>query len=198
MSAFRAVNTTLTVLEAPPGRAREESTPTTPRPNRFFSAEQPAAERSAEDLTAKTPTRDSFQGLTGPRPLVDSPFASSPAGSETLQLDGGLRRGGSYQSAKSADSQDVDMEDEDDGQDGSDNESVNSDSNRPTKKKKGQRFFCTEFPPCNLSFTRSEHLARHIRCVLHRSSLLSQLIVQQEAYWRTAFSMSLLTPLLTP
>ncbi|KAI5302133.1 hypothetical protein KEM56_001002 [Ascosphaera pollenicola] len=33
----------------------------------------------------------------------------------------------------------------------------------PQKKKKGQRFFCTDFPPCNLSFTRSEHLARHIR-----------------------------------
>ena len=29
--------------------------------------------------------------------------------------------------------------------------------------KKGQRFVCTEFPPCNLSFTRSEHLTRHIR-----------------------------------
>lgn len=33
----------------------------------------------------------------------------------------------------------------------------------PSKKKKGQRFFCTDFPPCTLSFTRSEHLARHIR-----------------------------------
>ncbi|EFQ97561.1 hypothetical protein MGYG_00602 [Nannizzia gypsea CBS 118893] len=33
----------------------------------------------------------------------------------------------------------------------------------PSKKKKGQRFYCTEFPPCNLNFTRSEHLARHIR-----------------------------------
>lgn len=32
-----------------------------------------------------------------------------------------------------------------------------------TSKKKPQRFFCTEYPPCNLSFTRSEHLARHIR-----------------------------------
>ncbi|KAL1890723.1 Up in starvation [Sporothrix stenoceras] len=31
------------------------------------------------------------------------------------------------------------------------------------RKKKSQRFYCTEFPPCNLSFTRSEHLARHIR-----------------------------------
>lgn len=166
MSSFRAVNTTVTVLEAPPGRAREESTPTTPRPNKFFSPDQPSAERGADDAAAKTPTRDSFQGLTAQRLLSDPPFAASQAISETPSRDGGLRRGSSYQSNKSADSQDVDMEDEDDGQEGSDNESVNSDSNRPTKKKKGQRFFCTEFPPCNLSFTRSEHLARHIRCVL--------------------------------
>lgn len=26
-----------------------------------------------------------------------------------------------------------------------------------------QRFYCTDYPPCSLSFTRSEHLARHIR-----------------------------------
>lgn len=55
--------------------------------------------------------------------------------------------------------------DDDDDKEGSDNESVTSESGRPSKKKKGQRFFCTEFPPCNLSFTRSEHLARHIRYV---------------------------------
>jgi hypothetical protein len=48
-------------------------------------------------------------------------------------------------------------------EDGSDNDSITSDSQRPSKKKKGQRFFCTEYPPCQLSFTRSEHLARHIR-----------------------------------
>ena len=51
--------------------------------------------------------------------------------------------------------------------DGSDNDSVTSDSQRPSKKKKGQRFFCTDFPPCQLSFTRSEHLARHIRYAAH-------------------------------
>ena len=45
----------------------------------------------------------------------------------------------------------------------SDDDSATSDSQRPSKKKKGQRFFCTDFPPCQLSFTRSEHLARHIR-----------------------------------
>ncbi|KAL8760719.1 MAG: hypothetical protein Q9184_003099, partial [Pyrenodesmia sp. 2 TL-2023] len=44
-----------------------------------------------------------------------------------------------------------------------DDESVDAETGRPSKKKKGQKFYCTEFPPCNLSFTRSEHLARHIR-----------------------------------
>ena len=81
--------------------------------------------------------------------------------------NGALKRGDSHQSAVSVDSQqDVEMGDgDDDGQDvGSDNDSDNGDSRRPSKKKKkGQRFFCTDFPPCQLSFTRSEHLARHIR-----------------------------------
>lgn len=58
------------------------------------------------------------------------------------------------------------MDDSDDGaegnEDGSDEESVNADGTR-SKKKKSQRFYCTEYPPCTLSFTRSEHLARHIR-----------------------------------
>lgn len=48
--------------------------------------------------------------------------------------------------------------------DGSDHEAEHKGSNAPpSKKKKGQRFYCTDYPPCNLSFTRSEHLARHIR-----------------------------------
>lgn len=51
----------------------------------------------------------------------------------------------------------------DDGEDGSDEESVNADGSKSSKKKKSQRFYCTDYPPCNLSFTRSEHLARHIR-----------------------------------
>ncbi len=55
------------------------------------------------------------------------------------------------------------MDGSDDEQDGSDNDTESGDPGRSSKKKKGQRFFCTDFPPCNLSFTRSEHLARHIR-----------------------------------
>lgn len=48
---------------------------------------------------------------------------------------------------------------------GSDGEgSVKSgDGTRSGKKKKNQKFWCTDYPPCHLSFTRSEHLARHIR-----------------------------------
>lgn len=54
--------------------------------------------------------------------------------------------------------------DSEEGDDGSDGEaSLNPDGTRNKKKTKAQRFFCTDYPPCNLSFTRSEHLARHIR-----------------------------------
>jgi len=78
-----------------------------------------------------------------------------------------LKRNGSHRSDNSGEPQDVEMGDGEDDDaaedDGSDNESVTSDTQRPSKKKKGQRFFCTDFPPCQLSFTRSEHLARHIR-----------------------------------
>ena len=75
-----------------------------------------------------------------------------------------LDRFNSERSENSADSYDVAMDDDDDrAQAGSDNESNASDSTRPVKKKKGQKFFCKDYPPCNLSFTRSEHLARHIR-----------------------------------
>ncbi|KAI9929196.1 hypothetical protein MW887_001604 [Aspergillus wentii] len=53
--------------------------------------------------------------------------------------------------------------DSDGERDGSDHETDPGSTAPPSKKKKGQRFYCTDFPPCNLSFTRSEHLARHIR-----------------------------------
>jgi hypothetical protein len=45
----------------------------------------------------------------------------------------------------------------------SDNDTEQGDPTSAARKKKGQRFFCTGYPPCSLSFTRSEHLARHIR-----------------------------------
>lgn len=170
MSGFRAVNTTLTVPEPPPGHSGEETTPTTPRPNKLFGADQHLHhqhdQRYVDEQSAKTPTRDSFGGLAGQRPLPSD--ASPPQqDSKKQQRNSTLRRGNSDVSAQSVDNKDVVMDDED-GHAASENESVNSDS-RPTKKKKGQRFFCTDFPPCQLSFTRSEHLARHIRFVVHVS-----------------------------
>jgi hypothetical protein len=166
MSSFQAVNTTLIVPDPPPGRAGDETTPTTPRPNsRFFNEGKPADHARTEDPSAKTPTRNSFAGLAGQRPLPSSPYTPGRDSSETPSTKSELSRGESHKSAQSLDpQQDVQMgEDDDDDKDESDNESVTSDTGRPSKKKKGQRFFCTDFPPCNLSFTRSEHLARHIR-----------------------------------
>lgn len=75
---------------------------------------------------------------------------------------------------------DVDMDDSDndgghDENGGSDGESVNADGTK-SKKKKSQRFYCTDYPPCNLSFTRSEHLARHIRYAQLSGSPIDQSI----------------------
>ncbi|KAF1981194.1 hypothetical protein K402DRAFT_241383 [Aulographum hederae CBS 113979] len=158
MSGFCAVNTTLTVPEAGPGRYGEETTPTTPRPQKFFLPERPQEDVKAEDPAAKTPTRDSFGGLAAQRPLPTAPLTPQKD-PQTPAKNARLSRGSSHRSTRSVDSQDMDMDEDE----GTDNESVTSDSQRPSKKKKGQRFFCTDFPPCQLSFTRSEHLARHIR-----------------------------------
>lgn len=167
MSSFQAVNTTLAVPEPPPGRSGEETTPNTPRPDARFQKESRNGEDvKSEDPSLKTPTRNSFVGIPGQRPLPSSPFEPTRELSETPSTKSNLSRGQSHASAQSADVvEDVHMGegDDDDDKDGSDNDSVTSESGRPSKKKKGQRFFCTEFPPCNLSFTRSEHLARHIR-----------------------------------
>lgn len=169
MSGFRAVNTTLTVQDSGPGKLGDETTPTTPRPHRFFQQEQSNDDsRQPDDPSAKTPTRDSFNGIPGQRPLPSAPFTPPSQEMKIEQATSApnrpaASRESSHRSTKSLESNNVDMEDDDDADDGSDNESINSDSTRPAKKKKGQRFFCTEFPPCQLSFTRSEHLARHIR-----------------------------------
>lgn len=160
-TTFPAVNTTLAAPETL--GAGEEQTPTTPKPRLAQPAQKPAA---AEDSSVITPTRHDFGGVLGQRPLPDEPI--TPAQTNEGRRDTGtssLKRDGSHRSSQDG-GEDVDMgEGEDDGQegeDGSDGESITSES-RPSKKKKGQRFFCTEFPPCQLSFTRSEHLARHIR-----------------------------------
>jgi len=161
------VHTSLSAPERP--QQGEENTPTTPTASVRFSNQQPTEiEHPADDSAPETPTRHSFGGVRGQRALPDDP-PSAQATERTKREEVSLKRGSSNRSTISGDSDDVEMAEGDAEEgaedDGSDNDSVTSDSQRPSKKKKGQRFFCTDFPPCQLSFTRSEHLARHIRFV---------------------------------
>ncbi|KAJ6441404.1 C2H2 transcription factor [Purpureocillium lavendulum] len=161
-ATFRPVNPNL-VAETIPEDAMTPSTSATPRPN--TAPHHPHSAMAADD--AKTPTRATFGSAAhGQKPLPSSPF---PQGVQMPESSDHPRRENSQHSARTSsrrDSMDVDM-DESDGEgqqdDGSDDESVNADGTKSNKKKKSQRFYCTDFPPCNLSFTRSEHLARHIR-----------------------------------
>jgi hypothetical protein len=197
MATFQAVNTALAVPEPPLGRPGEETTPTTPRPNsNFFTDSKPADDARTEDPSAKTPTRNSFGGLAGQRPLPTSPFTPARELTTTAARHP-LVREDSHISSRSGGSQDVEMGGADEeGREGSDDESVNGDSKSASKKKKGQRFFCTEFPPCHLSFTRSEHLARHIRYGVFSTSISQSANIRQQAYRRTAVPVPLLATVL--
>jgi len=163
-TAFHSVNVGLGLNDF----SNEATSPTTPRALPT-TADRSHIVPSTEGSALTTPTRLSFAGVEGQRPLPRSPFSNSFPSSQLqptskIQREE-LRRGNSDRSIQTVGSQDVDMDDSDDGDGdgGSDGESIDGETGRPMKKKKGQRFFCTDFPPCNLSFTRSEHLARHIR-----------------------------------
>jgi C2H2 transcription facotor len=165
-AAFQALNDTIT---SPPDLKMEEAqpataTPSTSRPN---TAPPPMINEGADD--AKTPTTSTFSSaLASQKPLPSSPF---PQNVQIPKLPEKpiVHRADSHHSGKSADSDDIDMDESDGetapGEDGagSDDESSTEDASGQKKSKKSQRFYCTDYPPCNLSFTRSEHLARHIR-----------------------------------
>ncbi|KAK3989088.1 hypothetical protein QBC44DRAFT_95374 [Cladorrhinum sp. PSN332] len=167
-ATFRPVNTPL--LAADPIREEISSSstsssslslsPLTPRP----STAPTQTPRLIIDEAA-TPTRANFgtNALASQKPLPTSPFPESVHIPEPTKSP--LKRENSQVSRRSKDSEDVDMDDSDGeghNEEGSDDESVNADGTK-SKKKKSQRFYCTDYPPCHLSFTRSEHLARHIR-----------------------------------
>ncbi|KYK62054.1 hypothetical protein DCS_03199 [Drechmeria coniospora] len=112
-----------------------------------------------------TPTRATFAGAaSGQKPLPTDAF---PRGVRVPDSASVSPRREAPSTMVPGESMDVDMDESDAGEehadDGSDDESVNADGSKSSKKKKSQRFYCTDYPPCNLSFTRSEHLARHIR-----------------------------------
>ena len=164
MTTFQSVNMSL----GPRSHTTEDSAPTTPR--NFLdtaNAPLPPPSQSKDASGPSTPTRHSFTGTSTKRALPTSPFSSefpSPQQAASQTPREALTRADSQRSTQSTGS--LGMDDSDDGEDGSDAESMDDETGRPSKKKKGQRFFCTDFPPCNLSFTRSEHLARHIRFVI--------------------------------
>lgn len=147
----------------------EATTPTTPRaPVMPASQPRPHSVGATSISSAEIPPNSNMSGMSGQLPLPGSPIhshhhlASHP---HDLQGDRTIpNKRDSQLSVQTDDSQDITMdESEGEGDVGSDNEIVDPDTGRAIKKKKGQRFFCTDFPPCRLSFTRSEHLARHIR-----------------------------------
>lgn len=157
-ATFRPVNSSV-ATETIPEDAMMPSASAAPRTPRPSTAPRRSSLHAHDD--AATPTRASFgTAVRGQQPLPSNPFppdiqAPDPAPDRSAKPPS--RR----------DSMDVDADDSDaePGQDdaASDDESVNADDSKSGKKKKSQRFYCTDFPPCSLSFTRSEHLARHIR-----------------------------------
>ena len=161
MSTTFSTASTALALE-PQSQIQHERSPTTPRPN---TTKPPPIAPQIND-PASTPTRASFS-LPGQMSLPTEPF--SPAASFSNMDSTSLERGDSTRSKRSArsrDSGDMDM-DGDDVESDSTEGSLNPDGTQSKKKKKKntQKFFCTQYPPCRLSFTRSEHLARHIRQV---------------------------------
>ena len=163
MTTFQTINMILPSRE----HTSEATTPTTPR---AFQTAAPDTQQSqrVDASEPTTPTRLSFGSIDSQRPLPASPYEAQVSFQTPLQPVSQprqitLKREESHRSVQSNESMEVDGEESEEEEDGSDAESDNGQTGRPAKKKKGQRFFCTDFPPCNLSFTRSEHLARHIR-----------------------------------
>ncbi|PBP16329.1 hypothetical protein BUE80_DR012969 [Diplocarpon rosae] len=166
-STFSPVNIALVQGEYP--------SPRSPRPHTAPGSQLQQTTTLRPD-GAPNPTIATVTALAGQRPLppASSPFlpvASTTSSAHDEHLRPSLSRGDSQHSAHSRDPEDVDMGSGDGEEDGSDDETsanasanANADGSNATKKKgKSQRFHCTYWPPCTLSFTRSEHLARHIR-----------------------------------
>lgn len=154
---------TLEVRDRSLKRGHEEVvTPTTPRPlaTQMFQSLDAEA-RPPGSLTDTPAVSSTMSGGQQSLPAAAFAFPAQHEGQRAL-----LYRASSQTSVPSSLAvDDIDMDGSEDDQDDSDNDTENGEPGRSSKKKKGQRFFCTEFPPCSLSFTRSEHLARHIRYI---------------------------------
>ncbi|OIW26247.1 hypothetical protein CONLIGDRAFT_581423 [Coniochaeta ligniaria NRRL 30616] len=176
-SSFRSVNTPQ-ASEPPshdempttlPIRPRSNDAPPLPTPLPPQSQPPRSQPPNPDADEATTPTRANFapSGMAAQRPLPTSPFLDLAHISELPKSTPKTpKRHDSQRSRKSRDSADIDMDVSEGENSGTPGESGDDSGTVTNKKKKTQRFFCTEFPPCKLSFTRSEHLARHIRQVM--------------------------------
>ncbi|CAG7921804.1 unnamed protein product [Penicillium olsonii] len=112
---------------------------------------------------------DAMDGAATPRAIPNGVPGPPDAATADHPPDGAHSRGSDASSrttvthVRTPSMSDEPMQDSEGEQEDSDHDQDLGSNAPPSKKKKGQRFFCTDFPPCNLSFTRSEHLARHIR-----------------------------------
>jgi C2H2 transcription facotor len=159
MSTFCAVNTSLAMAQ-PTAHVQDEHTPSTPKSAVFVSEQLADVEDISED-TVKTPTRESFSNVVGQKPLPDvGQDQHEPENDIKMEVVEEDEDAASVIEAPNGENTPLK-----EGKDGSGGESTEGDPNK-FKKKKSQRFFCTDYPPCKLSFTRSEHLARHIRYAL--------------------------------
>jgi C2H2 transcription facotor len=185
-STFMAVNNPVT-LAHPSGKLEDDQMPSTPRTAVFVPNPNEADELSED--TVKTPTRESFSPVIGQKPLpnlVSEAAERSPdVRMDVVEIeDGSISPQEDHLSNDATQPRDV--------KEGSGGESGEGDP-KLNKKKKSQRFFCTEYPPCKLSFTRSEHLARHIRYVDPASITAIITNAQQKTHGRATFPMSLWT-----
>ncbi|KAH0835306.1 hypothetical protein AYO21_01529 [Fonsecaea monophora] len=132
-------------------RRDDLESPTTPRPDRYASTVLDEAKVAVTDHALQS------------RPSVSTTSQRPSQGTQMEQADAEGDESTMRRDGDEAMSSAMDLDDDDTGQPGSDNEAEPGEADSASRKKKGQRFFCTGYPPCNLSFTRSEHLARHIR-----------------------------------
>lgn len=133
----------------PKEKQGDGQTPTTPKPS----------------VRVRSPQPSDVATYTEPAPFVEDPDGSAASGAVQEPLAGEEDSTQVLQMSdhKHSSSDAMDINDSADEQDGSDHDDDQDEDGSASRKKKGQRFFCTGYPPCNLSFTRSEHLARHIR-----------------------------------
>ncbi|USW55855.1 Putative Zinc finger C2H2-type [Septoria linicola] len=156
MATFSAASSGLPALEE--DQVTSAPTPSTPKPG-SQAAEQPQHDANVNESSPNTPTRHSFGGMLGQKPLPEGESIAPETPQRTEGTSAGKRDASHLEDVEMGEADGAENAEDD----GSDDESIDGDGQRSSKKKKGQRFFCTDFPPCQLSFTRSEHLARHIR-----------------------------------